>query len=177
MNHALVAALSGFELTTTLLFAVVPELFYNYGHKNVSLSIKPLTGTTVDWSNTQRQTIVKATALAGWLVHEGSDNSELDMSSPIVTAFESIMDLEIRLSIDVNATKNLNVSIDSITLNGFNVTLDNLGGSVKSDEANILYRLGSTMIFIEAAINHVISSHPIKLPEFQVFDYNVVFDY
>ena len=97
--------------------------------------------------------------------------------SPIDLAFECIMDLGIQLSIDVNATKNVNVVIDSLALNAFNVTLDNLKGSVKNDESGILYRLAGSMGLINAAINHLIQSHPIKLPEFQVFDYTVAFDY
>jgi hypothetical protein len=51
VNHHLIAELFGVELTTTLLFPVIPELFYHYGHRNVSLLIKPLSGTVLDWKN------------------------------------------------------------------------------------------------------------------------------
>ncbi|TNV79668.1 hypothetical protein FGO68_gene2905 [Halteria grandinella] len=87
ISHELIRAVSGFELTTTLMFAVIPELFYNYGPRN--------------------------------------------------------MTLDVALSLDINQTTNaVQVQLTNLTLSGFNVTLDNLGGSIKSDEAGILYRLG-----------------------------------
>jgi len=49
--HYILRELVGVELTTTLLLPIVPELWYNYGHRNVSLIIKPVTGTQVDFSN------------------------------------------------------------------------------------------------------------------------------
>lgn len=92
-------------------------------------------------------------------------------------AFESVLDLEVTLSIDVNATKFVNLTIGSIALNGFNVTTDNLGGSVKSDEKNILYRLQGVIAVVQVAIQSVMSALHIRLPEFQLIDYSIKFDY
>ena len=58
VNHHTIAELFGIELTTTLLFPVIPELFYHYGHRNVSLLIKPLTGTVIDWKSDAKVTKV-----------------------------------------------------------------------------------------------------------------------
>jgi hypothetical protein len=51
------------------------------------------------------------------------------------------MDLDIALSLNINATKHVNLGIETLALSGFNVTQDNIGGSVKSDEEGILFRL------------------------------------
>ena len=91
--------------------------------------------------------------------------------------FESILDLDILLSIDVTSTKLVNITIESVVLNGLNVTLDNLSGNIKKDEAGIQFRLSSSMVIIQAAFNAIIRRHPIQLPEFQLIDYTVKFDY
>ena len=127
VNHHTVAQLFGFELTTTLLFPIVPELFYNFGHKNVSLSIKPLTGTQVNWKDQSGQTGVHATALASWIIHEDSTTVPMNYSAPAVNktvvAFESILDLDIKLALGVNSTsKQIKINIDDLQLNGLNVT-------------------------------------------------------
>lgn len=41
VNHHTIAEVFGVEMTTTLLLPIIPELFYHYGHRNVSLLIKP----------------------------------------------------------------------------------------------------------------------------------------
>ena len=64
-----------------------------------------------------------------------------------------------------------------MSLTGFNVTKDYIGGSIKSDEEGIFFRLASSMIFVEAALNTVISRNPIVLPEFDLIDYVISFDY
>lgn len=103
--------ISSFEITTTLLFPVIPELFYNYGHRNVSLIIKPLTGTQLGWNGKNEQTNVKATALISWIIHEDSTTVNATSSKKLgnVTdlAFKSVLDLDINLTLGVNATKNL----------------------------------------------------------------------
>lgn len=93
INHHLIQELSGFELTTTLLFAVIPELFYNYGHRNVSLGFKPLTGTTVNWSSANKTTNIHAKALTTWIIDEDAFDNKT------VEAFESILDIDIALSL------------------------------------------------------------------------------
>ncbi len=57
------------------------------------------------------------------------------------------------------------------------MTQDNIGGAVKEDEHNILERLQTYEGLIEGATNSLLARHPIKLPEFQVIDYTVKFDY
>lgn len=172
ISHELIRALSGFELTTTLLFAVIPELFYNYGPRNVTLGVKPLTGTFLDWKASSRSTTFHARALAKWIVDEDSfDNVTAEV-------FESILDIDVALSLDINQTTNsVKMQLTNLTLSGFNVTVDNLGGSIKSDQAGILYRLGGIISAIEAVMNAVLANYPINLPEFNAFKYSVKFDY
>lgn len=172
VTHGLVRSLSGFELTTTLLFAVIPELFYNYGPRNITLDIKPLTGTFVDWKASTRQTTFHARALTKWIIDEDAYDNKT------VEAFESILDIDVGLSLEVNQTTNaVQVKLTNLTLSGFNVTVDNLGGSIKSDEAGILYRLGGIIAAIEAVMNTVLQNFPISLPQFKTLNYSVKFDY
>jgi hypothetical protein len=64
-----------------------------------------------------------------------------------------------------------------MALNGFNVTKDYIGGSVKGDESGIEFRLASSMLFVQAALNSVISRYPIVLPELELIDYMITLDY
>ena len=127
VNHHSVAELFGVELTTTLLFPVIPELFYTYGHRNVSLLIKPLSGTTLDWKNSAEETTVQAKALASWIIHDdpfslNSTQHTQEYGSSTEIAFNSIMDLNLALGLNINATKHVNFNINSLSLSGFNVT-------------------------------------------------------
>ena len=179
VNHHTIAELFGVELTTTLLFPVIPELFYHYGHRNVSLLIKPLTGTVIDWKSEANETKVQANALASWIIHDDpfSTNSSTVLGSVTEVAFDSIMNLDLTLAFSINSTKHVDLSINSLSLSGFNVTKDYIGGGVKSDEQGIFYRLSSSMIFIRAALNGIISRFNIVLPELDLIDYMISFDY
>jgi hypothetical protein len=182
VNHHLVAELFGVELTTTLLFPVIPELFYHYGHRNVSLLIKPLSGTVLDWKASAEQTIVQAKALASWIIHDdpysvNSTQLTQEYGTSTEIAFNSILNLNLALALNINATKHVHLNIDSLSLSGFNVTQDFIGGSVKSDEQGIYFRLSSAMIFVQAALNNVISRFPIVLPELDLIDYMISFNY
>jgi hypothetical protein len=181
VNHHLVAELFGIELTTTILFPIVPELFYNYGHRNVSLSIKPLTGTVVNWQDQSEQTTVQVKSLASWIIHEDAttlnSTSEVLGTNNTLIAFESLLDLDLLIALGLNQTaREMTLNIDSLDITRFNVTVDNLGGSVKNDEAGILFRLQSVEAVLSAAINHLLSSHPIPLPELNLIDYTLKFD-
>lgn len=161
ISHELIRAVSGFELTTTLMFAIIPELFYNYGPRNMTLDIKPLTGTFVDWKASTRSTTFHARALTKWIIDEDAYDNKT------VESFDAILDIDVGLSLDINQTTNaVQVQLTNLNLSGFNVTMDNLGGSIKSDEAGILYRLGSVIPAIEAIINEVLVAYLIHLPEF-----------
>ena len=81
-------------ITTTLLLPIIPELFYNYGGKNVFLTVKPLSGTKVTWRDLKSQTDVHATALATWMVDVGNNKT--------VVAFESVLELDILMALSVN---------------------------------------------------------------------------
>lgn len=48
--YNMIQPFTGFDLTTTLFFVIIPELFYNYGSKNLNMIITPLSGTNLDWS-------------------------------------------------------------------------------------------------------------------------------
>ena len=99
------------------------------------------------------------------------------LGSVTEVAFDSIMNLDLALAFCVNATKHVDLSINSLSLTGFNVTKDYIGGGVKSDEQGIFYRLSSSMIFIRAALNGIISRFNIVLPELDLIDYMISFDY
>ena len=171
INHHTVEELSGFELTTTLLLPIIPELFYNYGSRNLSLALKPLSGTTVSWASSAKETLTHIEILSTWYVHDDATDTKTEL------VFESILSLDVSLYLDINDTKHVNLKFDKMALSGFNVTLDNLGGSIKSDEANILFRLGGVVSVVEAAINTIIAAIPIQLPELSVVDYSIKFDY
>lgn len=95
-----------------------------------------------------------------------------------MVAFESVLDLDILLALGVNQTsKQIKINVDSLQLNGFNVTFDNLGGSVKKDESGIKYRLSGILAAIQGAINFLFKSVPINLPKFTLIDYTLEFDY
>ena len=102
----------------------------------MSLILQPLTGTVIDWKEKTEQTNVHVTALAGWIIHEDSSSlNKTGAANQTVLAFNSILDLDLALSLGINATsKQVKLNIDSMKLTGFNVTQDNLGGGVKKDE-------------------------------------------
>jgi hypothetical protein len=170
VNHDLVYQLSGFELTTTLMFAIVPELLYNYGARNMTLGIKPLTGTTVNWNATSKSTNVQAQVLIQWIIDEDS------FDNVTATAFESVLDLDVDLTFSVNATKYLKINVDELMITKFNVTQDNLGGQIKSDEGGIEYRLNTILGTIEIFMNDLFNSLNLRLPELNLIDYSVKFD-
>ena len=87
------------------------------------------------------------------------------------------MNLDLALSLNINATRHVDISINSLSLTGFNVTKDYIGGGVKSDEQGIFFRLSSSMIFIRAALNGIISRFNIVLPELDLIDYMISFNY
>ena len=157
-------------LTTTLLLPIIPELFYNYGNKNLSLSIKPLSGTQVTWRDQKSQSDIHAKALATWMVDEGNNKT--------VVAFESVLDLDILMALSVNQTnRKIIANVDGLQLTGFNVTTDNLGGSIKKNEENIHFRLSGVMVVIQGVINSIISLLPTVLPDFSLIKYTMAFDY
>jgi hypothetical protein len=105
---------------------------------------------------------VSANALASWIIHDDpySTNKTVHANgngSTTEVAFDSIMKLNLGLAIKINATKHVSIAINSLSLNGFNLTQDYIGGSVKNDEEGIFFRLSSAMIFVQAALNNVIS--------------------
>ena len=112
VNHHTIAEIFGVELTTTLLFPVIPELFYHYGHRNVSLLIKPLTGTVLDWKAKTEQTSVQAKVLASWIIHDDPYSTNAtkhahEFGSTTEIAFDSLMNLDIALDLKINSTKHV----------------------------------------------------------------------
>jgi hypothetical protein len=157
------------ELTTFLMLPIIPELYYNYGGRNVTLQVTPVSGTKVEFSGDRKTATVHVDTLIDWIVVEDEATQ--------TNAFTSLMDLDLELSIQVNATKYTNVSVEALTLNAFNVTKDNLGGSVAADQASILYRLQGVMAAVEPVVNAILAAYPIKLPELSLIDYSIKFDY
>lgn len=91
--------------------------------------------------------------MASWIIHDDpySKNKTVHANRTASTtevAFDSLMKLNLGLAININATKHVSVAINSLSLNGFNVTKDYIGGGVKSDEEGIYFRLSSAMIFV-----------------------------
>ena len=158
---------TGFDLTTTLFFVIIPELFYNYGSKNVNMIITPLSGTNLDWSQQQNATDAHIKALVDFQIIE-ADNST-------VSAFQAVMDIDADFTLEVFANKTVEFLFSKMTISAFNVTQDNCGA--KKDEAGIQSRLNEVMAAVEATINSVIRSWAPKLPEFSTFNYTVSFDY
>ena len=74
------------ELTTTLMLVIIPELFYNYGSKDMNIILTPISGTEIDWSNDNKTTDANIRTLADFIIVE-ADNST-------VLAFQVIMDIE-----------------------------------------------------------------------------------
>ena len=95
-----------------------------------------------------------------------------------VVAFESVLDLELLMGLSVNQTsRKIIANVDGLQLTVFNVTTDNLGGSIKKDEENIHFRLSGAMIVIKGVINSIISLLPTNLPDFSLINYTIAFDY
>jgi len=166
------------ELTTFLMLPIIPELYYNFGGRNVTLGITPVSGTKLEFSGDRKTATVHVDTLIDWIVVEDENSQVSDFTSLLeTTAFTSLLDLDMELSIQVNATKHLNVTVEALTLNAFNVTKDNLGGSVAADEAGILYRLQGVMAAVEPVVNDILAAYPIQLPEFKLIDYSIRFEY
>jgi len=67
------------------------------------------------------------------------------------------------------------MTLNTLSLTGFNVTLDNCGA--KNDEAGIKSRLNAVMAAVEASINALVKGLAPQLPEFSTFNYTIDFDY
>ena len=80
----------GFDITTTLLSVIVPEMLFYYGSKNVSFVITPVTGTKLSWSSANQTTTTHVTALTSFFVHEG-------VNQTMNLAFEALMDIDVEL--------------------------------------------------------------------------------
>ena len=71
-----------------------------------------------------------------WIIHDDPNSvNKIVRANGAVTevAFDSLLNLNLGLALTVNATKHVNLSLDALNLNKFNVTKDNIGGSVKSE--------------------------------------------
>jgi len=104
---------SAIDLSTTLLFAVIPELYYHYGYRNVSMIIKPQFGTAIDWSQKTEKTAVSAKTIVQWVIHDDPNSANRTKATPATEiAFESELDLNLNLDISVNKTKHVALQID-----------------------------------------------------------------
>ena len=86
IDHELIKEFTGFDLTTTLMLVIVPELFYNYGSKSVDLRFTPIVGTNVDWSQENKTTDTNLRLQADFIIVEANNTQ--------VTAFSAVMDVE-----------------------------------------------------------------------------------
>ncbi len=136
----------------------------------------------MNWKDQSGQTNVHASALITWIIHEDSTTAMINSTAPAVNntmiAFESVLELDLLLDIGYNQTiKQIQLNVDDLQLNGLNVTVDNLGGSVKNDESGIKFRLSGVVPVIQREINMFLKNIPINLPEFTLIDYTLKFDY
>jgi len=77
IDHQLVKEFTGFDLTTLLMFIIVPELFYNYGDKSVNLKFTPITGTNIDWTEDNKTTDSQIRLLADFIIVEADNSTQL----------------------------------------------------------------------------------------------------
>ena len=171
VGHELFRMLSGFDLTTTLLFPIVPELFFQYGTKNLTLHIQPIPGTDIEFLGGSNSTRVSADVILEWYIFEDATEDKREL------AFTSVVNVDIALALQVNATKHVIVSVEALDLTKFNVTVDNMGGVMQRDQDTIRDRLEGYMYIVKGAINAALGLYHIRLPELQLLDYAVNFEY
>ena len=143
IDHQLVKEFTGFDLTTLLMFVIVPELFYNYGDKSVNLKFTPITGTNIDWTEENKTTDSQIRLLADFIIVEADNSTQL--------AFQAVMDIEADLALQITENKTVELQFADLEIKNFNVTVDNC--SVKGDEENIRTRLNAIMAGIEVSAN------------------------
>jgi len=78
------------------LFPIIPSLWYNYGTKNVTLVVKPLVGTEIDFLSNHRQTNTSVKVLTSWYVSQDSEDKNMTHS------FDAILDLYAYVDLEVN---------------------------------------------------------------------------
>eukprot|EP00347_Sterkiella_histriomuscorum_P019513 403341346 len=169
IDHTLVKSLIGIELTTTLMLVIIPELFYNFGSKDLNLVFTPITGTEIHWSNDNKTTDAHIKTLVDFIIVEADNSTKL--------AFQAIWDLEADLNLQIadDGNNTIQLMFETLELTNFNVTIDNCG--VKSDEEGIKTRLNTIMEAVEGSANEFIKALKPTLPKFNTFDYKVHFDY
>ncbi|CDW71462.1 UNKNOWN [Stylonychia lemnae] len=169
IDHSQIKNLIGIDLTTTIMLVIVPELFYHYGSKSVNLKFTPISGTNLDFSQSNSTVDSYLQILADFIIVEADNSTQL--------AFQALMGIEadIDLQIEDNVNKTVDFQFKDLELKSFNVTVDNC--YVKNDEDNIKTRLNAIMAAIELSVNQFVKALGPKLPQFQTFDYNLHFDY
>ena len=85
------------------------------------------------------------------------------------------MDIDTKLALQVLPNKTVALTVNELSITGFNVTQDNCGA--KKDEAGIMSRLNGVMYAVKESVNTLIHKLAPQLPEFQTFNYQIAFDY
>jgi hypothetical protein len=75
--YNLLESVIGVDLSTTLLLVIIPELFYNYGAKNMNLIFTPVSGTQVHWDGQGQTTDAHISTLADFQVIESANSTVL----------------------------------------------------------------------------------------------------
>jgi len=75
--YNLLESVIGVDLSTTLLLVIIPELFYNYGAKNMNLIFTPVPGTQVHWDGQGQTTDAHISTLADFQVIESANSTVL----------------------------------------------------------------------------------------------------
>ena len=154
-------------MTTLIMMAIVPELFYTYGDKYLNFEFIPQEGTQLHFSSDNKTVDATIATLANFYVVD-SDNST-------TLGFQALLDLEADFNLQIGENNTIQFEFQNMTLTNLNVTIDNCGA--KSDEQGIKTRLNGIILGVEAAVNAYISKLGLRLPQFQTFDYKVHFDY
>lgn len=100
--YNMIEPVTGMDLTTFLVMPIISELYWTYGNRNLSLLIKPTTGTQLDWSNAHNATQAKVAVTLGWYIHE--------TNGTIVEAFESDIEVDVSLALQAQRNKSIDLS-------------------------------------------------------------------
>ena len=75
------------------MLVIIPELFYNFGSKDLNLVFTPISGTEIHWSNDNKTTDAHIKTLVDFIIVEADNSTKL--------AFQAIWDLEADLNLQI----------------------------------------------------------------------------
>jgi hypothetical protein len=116
IKHDIAMQALGRNITTTLLMAIIPQLFRTYGGKPIDMVILPLSGTEIKWSvESQAHELHYKAAFDIFIVQN---------NGTVEKAFSSIIDGNAKLGLQIGENKSVNFTLANLQLTSFNVTED-----------------------------------------------------